>query len=178
MEKIIGDTKTFAIGININKFSPSLVGNSCLWINSFQVGDFEDENILGPFLNSLMRVARNHNKLTDDRLIGKSNEEIFSTIEPFYERKDNFDRLSKAKREVIVSFDKFFFHWGENFDNYVLIPYVSNGVCKFMWGPIQQKGGQKNRITYFDVKIEYIQKCYYELVESIPSEFWPKLISK
>src|SRR5688572_12925121 len=134
MEKILGKKEAFAIGVDIKKMPPPHIwGRSCLWINNIQIGDFEDENILGPFIQSLMRITVKHKSFWNEKFNGVSCEEVFYKIYPFYNEPDSLLTLSSEELEKYESFENFSLYFGENFDNWSINLLVRSELCTFIW---------------------------------------------
>lgn len=182
MEKVIGEKKSFAVGIDIIKFEPWIWGRSCLWINNIQIGDLKDENILGPFIGSLMRIAVKSDKLWLDELEGLTCEQMFSTIHPFLNNPDAFFDLTYEQQGNYVKYDLFLFEFGENFDDWIINPIVKDDNCKFIWLFDPSRGKEKQKIKdsvkCYDVPLEKIQEVYKEFAKLIPDEYWPNMIMK
>lgn len=182
MDKIIGSKSQFAIGINIMKYEPWIWGNSCLWINNTQIGDYTDENILGPFMRSLMRLAMKFDKLWLEELDGLICNQMFEQINPFFNNPDEFFDLPVEKQNDYIKYDIFLFEFGENFDDWIINPVIKNGNCKFIWLHDPSRGKEridiKSKVNCFDVPLEKIQEAYKEFVQLIPDQYWPKMLEK
>ena len=182
MEKIIGDKKSFAVQIHISRYEPWLWGKTCIWINNSQIGDFEDENILGPFIGSLMRVAIKSQGLWFKEFEGLDCREIFTTINPFYGDPDKFYDLPGDQQEKYTKYDIFLFQFGENFDNWLLYPIVKGEMCKFIWRMyVHSKSDNTevhNQIHCFDVPLRDIQEVYRQFCRLVPDQYWPTMIEK
>ena len=180
MKKLIGDKKSFAIDISILNYEPSIWGKSCIWINNDKLGDFEDENVLAPFIGSLMRIAIGYQELWYDEFEGLECEALFNEIFPFYNRSDDFYALTSEEQKYYTRYDIFIFEFGENFDNWMVTSVVTKNICKFLWVDGKEIGTDKGskRIKCFDVPLEDVQKVYKELCKLIPDKYWPTLIEK
>jgi hypothetical protein len=162
---IIGDSSIFAIELEITNTVPKVVGKSRLWINNSPIGDFEDENILWPFFNSIRRIINNSNSLWFDEFDGKNCVEIFYTIHPFYGNPDDFWNLTSDKQKRLDKYDIFYFFWGENFDRYIINTVIRNDVCQFSW----TSGTKEVDIACFSIQMAIIRDCYKVMIELFPN---------
>lgn len=182
MKKIIGDKKVFALGVDILKYEPWIWGRTCLWVNNHQVGDFDDQNILGPFIGGLERIVIKHQELWYEELEGLKCKELFYKVFPFYNEPDQFYELSDEEQESYSKYDTFIFHFGENFDDWVITSVVRDNICKFLWVHTPRRDNDtyevRNNIRCFDVPLKDVQKVYIQLCELIPDQYWPTLVEK
>lgn len=181
MEKVIGNTNLFALKIDIIRFKPHLWGKSALIINNIQLGVFEEENVLAAFIISLSRIYSQFNTLWLEELEGLSCKEMFNKINPFFKDPNSFYNLSELEQENIIKYDRFNFHFGENFDDYLINSVVKANTCKFLWVSNLRKVDatySDNLIQCFDIPLDEIHSTIKEFYNIIPSEFWPTLIEK
>lgn len=182
MKKNIGEKNLFAIEIDIVKYEPWIWGRSCLWINNIQIGDYDDENILSPFIRSLMRIALKYQALWFDELNGLECKELFYLINPFYNNPDEFYNLTFEEQGNYIKYDIFNFQFGENFDQWILRPIVKNDICKFLWVQIPKGDNDtyetRNNIQCFDIPLKNVQKVYRDLCNLIPNQYWPSTLEK
>lgn len=181
MGTVIGNKTNFGIELDITQYEPQLRGKSCLWIGGNQIGDFDDENILAPFLNSIMRIAVKHQQLWLDELHGLNCKQIYDTISPFHDDPDRFYDLTEKEKDEYIKYDIFIFQFGENFDQWILHPIVKNDTCKFIWSfpstHREFKNGGDN-LNCFDVPLTVVQQVYKQLCAMIPHKYWPILIER
>jgi hypothetical protein len=181
MRTIIGDKASFGIEIDIKQYEPHLRGKSCLWMDGNQIGDFDDENILSPFLNSLMRITLKHQQLWLEELNGLNCKQLYDKISPFHDNPDVFFELTEEEKDEYVKYDVFIFQFGENFDQWVLHPIVRNNTCKFIWSfPSTHKKFKSgdNNLNCFDVPLTVVYQAYKDLCELIPGNYWPILVER
>jgi Immunity protein 42 len=182
MHHLIGNKNHFAVEIDFMTMTPRLWGKTALWINGIQVGDFEDENILGPFIGSLARVISYSNSLWNPQFEGLNCEEIFYTIDPVFDDPDSFYDLPDAEQEALEQLDIFSFAWGENFDDWVIYVIVKDELCKMIWfyDPDRGLGNKKAKgsVQCFEVPLADIKNVYRSMCNLIPDRYWPTLIKK
>ncbi len=180
MNYLIGKKELFAVEVNVstNKWGHK----TALWLNNTRIGDWQDKNLLAPFINSLYRVALKNEDLWLNELEGLNCRQVFLTTNPFYNNPDKFYDLAVAEQEKLTRFDKFLFNWGENFDRWHLQVIVRKNICKFLW--IQPTAyatntyEARNNIQCFDVPLAMVQEVYYELGNLIPEKYWPSTALK
>jgi hypothetical protein len=180
MKKILGDKKIFAIGITISKYEPRIEGKSCIWINNSKIGDCDDENILAPFIRSLMRISIKYQELWYEEFEGLECEELFNKVFPFHDNPNDFYDLNAKDQEYYIRYDRFIFEFGENFDNWLLTSIVRKDNCKFIWAYLKESTDdfKTKSIKCFDVPLQYVQGIYRELCRLIPDSNWPTFIKK
>lgn len=182
MDSIIGKKNSFAVEIEILKVQPQLWGRTAIWLNSCRIGDFNDENILAPFINSLSRIALSSDKFWEEDFAGKSCKDILLAISPFFYNPEDFFDLSNEEQERLQKFDKYLFQWGENFDAWAIYVVVKDTVCKFLWVKIQKENEDLNvhghSIQCFEVPLLEVRDVYKQLCDIIPNECWPSFMKK
>jgi hypothetical protein len=157
MHIVAGDQKSFAVEMEIT--SDKWRNKTALWLNGARIGDWDDENLLAPFLNSFENLAENYETLWDNDLVGLDCRQIFLTIVPDYFAPDAFYDLSPKDQESLTRFDKYLFQWGENFDSWILRIVYRDGICKFLWA----HPTAPNDIHCHDVKLEDVLKVYNDI---------------
>jgi hypothetical protein len=187
MYKLIGKKETFAVEIANVVAPPKWESDdfwikSAIWINSIKLGEWEDINLVGIFLRSMYRIARQYETFWVEELEGLNCKELFLTIHPNYNDTDSFYDLPEEEQARLTQFDKFLINWGENFADWILSVIYKNGLCKFLWVCIPLRGDDsyevRNNIQCFDVKLEQVQEVYNDLIKIIPDKDWPSLIPK
>jgi hypothetical protein len=58
----LGKKESFAVEIVITTHEPILQGNSCIWIENNQIGNFESHEYLFPFIKSLFGIQKSLNE--------------------------------------------------------------------------------------------------------------------
>jgi len=175
MHHLIGKKEVFAVELELtgNKWD----NKTAIWLNDTRIGDWDDENLLAPFLRSLRTIALKYREFWLDELMGLDCHQIYLTIHPFYNDPDNFFSLSETEMDELTRFDKFLLTWGENFDSWGLSLTCRDEVYKFMW--VHSPNGKedsfevRNDVKCFDVAFRQVQDVYQELLNIIPKEAWP-----
>lgn len=183
MCQFIGRKESFGVEIEVTKMTPSLWGKTALWLNGIKIGHFEDEDVLGPFINSIGRLVTESNTLWEPEFKGLNCQEIFYRITPFYnEDLSKFWTLTEVEQDALVSFDKYLFGWGENFDDWTLRVVVDNEVCKFMYVYTPNRDADsyevRNNIQCFNVYKNEVQLVYAEICKLIPEPYWLRMIKR
>lgn len=178
MHKLIGNKQTFGIEVYI---TPDKWKNkTALWIKNERVGDWEDEDLLVPFINSIYRIANQYEEFWLPELEGLDCYQIYMTIHPFYNNPDDFYDLNEHEQEKLIRFDKFQLFWGENFDAYGLNMVYRNNRCEFLWHPSTLNKPNdleiRNTILCYEVDLKEVQYCYNELIKILPRELFPTWI--
>lgn len=177
MHFILGDKENFGVELELKT---EWNNKTALWIQGNRLGDWEDENLLAPFLNSMYRISRKHDTFWLDELEGLSCYETYLTMHPFYNNPDEFFDLPEEDQDALIRFDKFLLEWGENFDQWGVVVTYKNDECTFLWvnNGLRKTFEQKNDIRCAKAKLSDVQKVYDELTKTIPEKDWPALIPK
>lgn len=180
--RIIGNKQTFAVQVEILKFEPWVWGKSAIWVGGEILGDYDDENIMGPFIGTLMDIALHSDKYWDEELKGLDDKDIFYTIHPFYNNPDGFYDLSDEEAKKYYKYDKYLMGWGENFDDYTISIVDKKELCLFIWVYTPNRDDDnfevRNNIKSFEVPLLEIQEVYRQFCTLIPNEYWPKRLVK
>ena len=177
MKKIIGNTNTFAIEIDILSFEPWIWGKSALVICNNTIGIYDEENILWPFIEGIERIAVKSEGLITDIFRGLSCVDIFFKIDPFSDEPDLVYELSDEEFSKYEHHDHMKLFFGENFDDWLIEAFIDEGMCTFIWYrfPVRDNENfQKTRredircatVNFSDVIIAYTQLC-----ELLPDKF-------
>lgn len=187
MYYLLGKKESFAIEIEETTVpqewkSTDLWIKSAIWINNTRIGDWEDANIIGPLVGAMFRISTKYDTFWLEELEDLTCYNLYLTIHPNYNDPSNFFNLTEEEQDKLIPFGKFLLSWGENFDSWGLCMVYKKGVCKFLWvhTPLgnDESYEVKNNIQCFDIKLEYVQQVYEELIKAIPNEHWPRLIPK
>ena len=177
MHYLIGDIKSFAIEVELS--NDKWCNRTALWLNNNKIGDWEDTIPMFPFVNSLHRIANQHNDLWLDELTDLEGYQLYLTIHPCYNDPESFYDLPDEEQEELERFDKFLLSWGENFDSWGLSVVCKEDTCKFLWVYVPKRDDEpyevRNNIQCFKVSIEAVQQAYNELisiVQPFEDEFW------
>lgn len=180
MNYLIGNKEIFAVEIEISQ--QKWDNQTSIWLNNIKVGDWEDKNILAPFINSLYRIARKYDDLELDKFNDLECEQIYLAIHPHFENPDEFFDLTLEDQKAFAIFDKYIFSWGEDFDSWGLSVIYKEGFCKFLWLQTSLNNetnlNVRNKFQCYEVELKLIQEVYNELTKIIPDSEWPVLIPK
>lgn len=133
---IIGNKINFAIEINVTEKTPSIKGRSRIWLESEPIGNFESIEALYPLINSLhvdRRWIENKSIPEINYDYFKDKQDLFNYLLDFSSFKDMFQKLVRGESDVIKSFDRIAFSASENFDNYIIRRFISDGNVIFVW---------------------------------------------
>lgn len=177
MHFLFGDKELFAIEIEFLELEPSLYGRSAVWLGGERIGKYmNDENVLGPFMSSLMRIANNPEYFWVSELEGLNSKEAFLKSHPFWFDPDSFSDATEEEIDNAIKYDAFLMQWGENFDQCVLTVIIRNEECTFFYN--------RNRIQHIDeikfirVPLRNVRDVYEKLYTAIPSVNWPSKLPK
>ena len=164
MHYLIGDKKSFAVELDIstNKWK----NKTAIWLNHVRIGDWDDENVLAPFVRSMYRIATEHDMFSLDEIERLDCKKTYSIIHPFYLNPDAFFDLTSSEQVSYFKYDKFLLDWGENINSYGLTMVFSAGICKFIWDADSEKTREAcnfDLIICHEVPVLEVMDVYSEL---------------
>jgi len=175
MHYLVGHTSSFAVELELS--GDKWDNRTAIWLNNIRIGDWDDKNLVAPFLRSLRRVALKHNEFWENELDGLNCYQLFLAIHPFYNNPDDFYSLAEIEMNALLKFDKFLIFWGENFDAWALTIVYKDASLTFLWR-YSPNGNEdsyetRNDIKCFDVALSEVKEVYNKLVDVLPREIWP-----
>lgn len=180
MHTLIGEKHSFGIEIEIIKTRPHLWGKVALWVDGTRLGNFEDENILSAFINTLANIVYEHKSLWEHEFEGLSCKEIFYRIHPFYNNPEGFFDLSDSEQRSLERYDKFLFQWGESFDNWTLRVVVKDSECNFLWVHAPDRDFDtyevRNNVKCGTVGLNQVIDGFNKLQTMVPDHDWPEVV--
>jgi hypothetical protein len=173
MNLVVGNIDVFAIELRITDDKWS--NQTAIWIDRQRLGNWEDRNLLYPFLNSLKRLISDRDQLWLDELSDLICYQLYLAVHPFYNNSDKFFNLSEFEMKNLERYDKFLFSWGENFDSWGLTAIYEKENYKFLWvkDGNQKSTVSKNMIQCKEIPYKIFEDVYEGLKQQLPRTLWP-----
>lgn len=172
---LLGDKSIFAVRIEVSEIEPDIQGRTALWLKGVQIGDFADQEYLWPFFISIQRIANDSGKLWLDELEGLSCIEAFGQISPFFDNPEAFYDLTDKESSALVKYDRFLFHFGENFDDWDIKVIVRNETCRFLWVSLiadkNEGGSNAQNANCCDVPLSLVRDVFSQMLEAVSYKF-------
>lgn len=146
MSTIVGHKSEFAIEYRLNKISPYIMGNVCIWLDGKCIGYLLEEVVLSIFQTAINQLENKLNQLENPKFNNISFLEIFEMI-------------SSGKIEN----GKHFLSLGESFDDFIIYVYRIDDKLNFIWKlcdePFYSYPNYNKEINYKSISIEGFLEC-------------------
>lgn len=130
---VLGDKDKFAI-----EYEPYPMNNirmmvSRIWVRGKYFGNIKDPGPISGILRCFSRLISNQEKFQEPDFSGKTPHEILSLIFPYQFLGEDFFTLEPEEQERLDKYQKFFFQFGEGYDDFMIGIFLENNVCHFIW---------------------------------------------
>lgn len=129
---IIGDKNTFAVEYRIKMYDQIKMAYSRIWIQGRYFGDIEDTGLLFSISNCL-KIIINRSDIFEPEFLNKTDEEIIGLTFATELLNVSFFDLEAKEQDRLVSYGKHYFHFGENYDCFLISVFKNEDQIHFVW---------------------------------------------
>jgi hypothetical protein len=130
---VLGDKDKFAIEYEPYPMSNIRMVVSRIWVQGNYFGNIKDPGPVSGLLKCFGRLIDNQEKFQEPDFSGKTPHEILSLIFPYTFLGEDFFSLEPEEQDRLDKYQKFFFQFGEGYDDFMVGIFLENNVCHFIW---------------------------------------------